>query len=149
MSVVLISDSRILQFVRILTDFARFYSDRYQKQAIKGFSPAAESMMTLYNWPGNVRELRNTIERIVVLESSDVVEPVHLPREMVSGNGESQLQEASSIKLPEEGISLEEVERDLIAQALAKSGSNRTRAAKLLSLGYDALRYKIKKYGLE
>lgn len=129
--------------------FARLYSDRYQKKPIQGFSPAAERMMTQYEWPGNVRELRNTIERIVVLESSEIVEPDNLPRELVLREGSQPRLETSSIKLPKGGISLEEVERDLIVQALARSGNNRTRAAKLLSLGYDALRYKIKKYGLE
>ena len=129
--------------------FARFYSDRYQKAPIHGFSSAAERVMTQYEWPGNVRELRNTIERIVVLESSDIVEPVHLPRELVFREGPVQQLDSSRIKLPEGGVALEDVEKDLISQALVRSSNNRAQAAKLLSLGYDALRYKIKKYGLE
>jgi DNA-binding NtrC family response regulator len=56
---------------------------------------------------------------------------------------------AYRIRLPEEGVSLDDVEKELIVQALKRSGNNRAKAAKLLSLGYDALRYKIGKYGLE
>ena len=129
--------------------FARFYADSYKKAPIRGFSPAAERLMTRYQWPGNVRELRNTIERIVVLESSPVVEPDQLPRELVLRNGAEEPADEYAVRLPEEGISLEEVEKELIVQALKRSGNNRTKAAKLLSLGYDALRYKINKYGLE
>jgi DNA-binding NtrC family response regulator len=140
---------RIEDVMPLASYFAHFYSDRYQKKPIQDFSPAAKRMMTLYEWPGNVRELRNTIERIVVLESSDVVTPDHLPRELVLREGAAQPIDASNIQLPEEGISLEEVERELIVQALQQSGNNRTKAAKLLSLGYDALRYKIRKFGLE
>ena len=133
----------------LATYFARLFSQRYQKTPIRGFSPAAEKVMTQYEWPGNVRELKNTIERIVVLESSDIVEPVHLPRELVLRGEAAPRLDPSNIKLPEGGVALEDVERDLISQALARAGNNRTQAARLLSLGYDALRYKIKKYGLE
>jgi DNA-binding NtrC family response regulator len=129
--------------------FARLYSERYQKKPIKGFSSEAEKVMTLYEWPGNVRELRNTIERIVVLGSSEIVEPAHLPRELVLRGGAVHQLDPSMIKLPEDGVALEDVEKDLISQALARADNNRAQAAKLLSLGYDALRYKIKKYGLE
>jgi len=129
--------------------FSRFYSDRYVKKPIQGFSSAAEKMMTAYAWPGNVRELRNTIERIVVLESAEIVEPAHLPRELVLREEPDLQLDSAGVKLPEGGVSLEEVERELIIQALQRSGNNRARAARLLSLGYDALRYKINKYGLE
>lgn len=140
---------RVEDIMPLASYFARFYSDMYQKGPIRGFSPAAERMMTLYEWPGNVRELRNTIERIVVLESSDFVKSDHLPKELALRKGPSDQMDPYAIRLPEEGISLEDVEKELIAQALSRSGNNRTKAAKLLSLGYDALRYKIKKYELE
>lgn len=129
--------------------FARLYSQKYQKRPIQDFSPPARRMMTLYHWPGNVRELRNTIERIVVLEGSDIVTPDHLPKELILREGSALQMDGSGIQFPEEGISLEEVEKGLIVQALKRSGNNRARAARLLSVGYDALRYKIGKYGLE
>lgn len=129
--------------------FSRFYSERYMKKPIHGFSPAAEKLMTGYEWPGNVRELRNTIERMVVLESAEVVEPEHLPRELALREEPELHLDSSRVRLPEGGISLEEVEKELIIQALQRSRNNRTKAARLLSLGYDALRYKISKYGLE
>ena len=85
----------------------------------------------------------------MVLESADVVTPDHLPRELIHREKSILEVDGSEIQFPEEGISLEKVERELIVQALKKSGNNRAKAARLLSVGYDALRYKIGKYGLE
>jgi transcriptional regulator with PAS, ATPase and Fis domain len=140
---------RVEDIMPLATYFARFYSDSYKKRPISGFSQEAVEMLTRYQWPGNVRELRNTIERIVVLEGSDTVEPAQLPKELAFRERPVEPMDGYRVVLPEEGISLEEVERELITQALNRSRNNRTKAAKLLSLGYDALRYKINKYGLE
>ncbi len=142
-------EDRIEDIMPLASYFADFYANRYQKRKIQGFSPEAEKMMISYPWPGNVRELRNTIERMVVLESSDIVMPDHLPRELNHRDEPTEQIDATRIRLPEEGIALKEVERELIMLALKRVGNNRTKAAKLLSLGYDALRYKIRKYGLE
>jgi DNA-binding NtrC family response regulator len=135
--------------VPIASYFLDFFSDKYQKREVNGFTPEAEDVMTSYPWPGNVRELRNVMERIVVLESSDVITPDQLPRELLSQGEPGDQIEIPGYSLPEGGIDLEEVERELIVQALRRTGDNRVQAAKLLSLGYDALRYKIRKYGLE
>jgi transcriptional regulator with PAS, ATPase and Fis domain len=107
-------------------------------------------LLLAYGWPGNVRELRNVIERIVVLESGKAILPDHLPKEILYPKGDgSRLTFGSGILLPEKGLSLDLVERDLILQALDKSGGNKTQAAKLLGITYDSLRYQIKKFGLE
>ncbi|MGD8352781.1 MAG: sigma-54 dependent transcriptional regulator [Pseudomonadota bacterium] len=140
---------RVEDIMPLAAYFAKFYSDSYKKPSIKGFSPEAGKLLVQYTWPGNVRELRNTMERIVVLGSSDMVKPEHLPRELSSDGGIAEPMNAYRIRLPEEGVSLDDVEKELIVQALKRSGNNRAKAAKLLSLGYDALRYKIGKYGLE
>jgi len=142
-------EERIEDIMPLASYFADFYANRYQKRKIQGFSPEAEKMMTSYPWPGNVRELRNTIERMVVLESSDIVMPDHLPKELNHRDEPAEQIDATRIRLPEEGIALKEVEKELIMLALKRADNNRTKAAKLLSLGYDALRYKIKKYGIE
>ena len=96
-----------------------------------------------------MRELRNVIERIVVLEGGETVLPEHLPPEInrkarTAGNAPR-----DRFLLPETGICLEEVEKDLILQALDKARNNKTLAAKLLNVSYDSLRYQIKKFGLE
>jgi transcriptional regulator with PAS, ATPase and Fis domain len=109
-----------------------------------------EKLLLAYGWPGNVRELRNVIERIVVLESVETVLTEHLPKEILSRRGlGSPPTPGSGITLPEAGLSLDEVEKNLILQALEKAGGNKTQAAKLLGVTYDSLRYQIKKFGLE
>ena len=128
--------------------FLEEYSRKYKKIAIRGISPEAEGLLVSYRWPGNVRELRNVIERIVVLENDDFVLPEHLPAEI-----HCQKEKSEKIPLPEDafpdtGISLEEVEKNLILQALKKAGGNMTSAAKLLGVTYDSLRYQVKKFGL-
>lgn len=106
-------------------------------------------MMLNYAWPGNVRELKNLVERFVVLEDAEVIAAEHMPK-WIYGDalGVNQIAD-DKISLPDSGISLEEVEKDLIRQALEKSNKNKTLAAKLLNISYDTLRYQVKKYGLE
>jgi DNA-binding NtrC family response regulator len=130
--------------------FLEFFSTKYNRPAIKAVSPEAEKLLLSYGWPGNVRELRNVVERIVVLESDETVLPDHLPKEILFGKGGARTVSAGSgITLPDSGLSLDNVEKDLILQALEKAGGNKTRAAKLLGVTYDSLRYQIKKFGLE
>jgi DNA-binding NtrC family response regulator len=113
-----------------------------------GFSSEAMSLLRSYAWPGNVRELRNVVERITVLESGDAVLPEHLPRAILNKDEVPTATGGTGFSLPATGLSLDEVERSLIAQALEMSGGNKTKAAKLLDLTYDTLRYQIKKFGL-
>jgi DNA-binding NtrC family response regulator len=125
------------------------FAQKYNKKRIKGFSPQAEDLMTNYAWPGNVRELKNLVERFVVLEDAEVIAPEHMPKWIFGDNlGTGQIT-GDKISLPDSGISLEEVEKDLIRQALEKSNNNKTMAARLLDISYDTLRYQVKKYGLE
>ena len=124
---------------------------KYKRSGPTAFSPEAERRFTAYDWPGNVRELRNVVERIVVLGRGSTVLSEHLPREIAGSSGPAAgaAPRPFEIVLPEEGLSLDEVERQLIEQALAKAGGNKTLAARLLHMTYDSLRYQIKKYGLE
>jgi two-component system response regulator AtoC len=131
--------------------FLSYFCEKYNKKAIKGYSPEAERLLVSHDWPGNVRELRNVIERIVVLESGDTILPEHLPKEigtkkaMPSSGGTG----TTAFALPEGGISLDDVEKKLIVQALERTHNNKTQAAKLLQISYDTLRYQVKKFGLE
>jgi DNA-binding NtrC family response regulator len=129
--------------------FLSHFATKYKKKKIKGFSPETLQALISYSWPGNVRELKNLVERFVVLESEDVIQPKHLPKWIYGESITTGSPAAEKFVLPDSGISLEDVEKDLIIQALEKADNNKTRAAKLLNISYDTLRYQVKKYGLE
>ncbi len=107
------------------------------------YSPQAVEALERYRWPGNVRELRNFCERMVVLFSGRIVEIQNLPREVREKEAEPPL-----FSLPDGGIHLEELEKQMIRQALHKTYGNRSRAARLLGLTRDTLLYRIKKYAI-
>jgi DNA-binding NtrC family response regulator len=138
--------------IPVLADhFLTYFATRYNKKTIKRFAPDALAVLQAYDWPGNIRELRNLVERIVVLENDEEIQKSHLPAwtmgQRVSSNGGEK--EQGAIHLPSEGLNLETVEKDLISQALERTNHNKAQAAKLLGLTYDALRYQVKKFGLE
>jgi DNA-binding NtrC family response regulator len=135
--------------MRLARHFLSYFSEKYNRHTIKDFSAEAEKLLFSYRWPGNVRELKNVIERIVVLENTEKITPEHLPREISRGQEPAAAPASERFVLPEEGISLDEVERDLIMQAMKRAGHNKTLAAKLLGISYDSLRYHTKKYGFE
>jgi DNA-binding NtrC family response regulator len=128
------------------------FAETYKNKSIKSFSPESEKMLVSYPWPGNVRELKNVVERLVVLESAEVIHPHHLPRELLdrtSPGAKSGHGPGDRFTLPETGISFDDLEKDLVKQALDMASHNRLRAAKLLNMTYDAFRYKLKKFELE
>lgn len=129
--------------------FVSRFAGKYKNRTIKGFSPEAEKLLVSYGWPGNVRELKNAVERIVVLESTEFIMPEHLPVEIFRQSRKAGDYPAVRFILPETGISLDELERDLIVQALERAKNNKTVAAKLLNISYDSFRYQTKKFGLE
>ncbi len=132
--------------------FLLHFSGKYKKKKIKGFASESEKLLLSYSWPGNIRELRNLVERLVVLESAEIITPDHLPKWLTDESSvplSSNMAQGSNFVLPDTGISIEEVEKDLIRQALQRSSYNRAEAARLLKMSYDTLRYQIKKYGLE
>ncbi|MBI5055143.1 MAG: sigma-54-dependent Fis family transcriptional regulator [Nitrospirae bacterium] len=129
---------------------AMHYLQRFNKEFKKnvtGISPTAEKLLLNYPWYGNARELRNVIERICILEDTEVVYPEHLPAEIIEFSGIESV-ESAAIAIPTAGLSLKTVEKDLVEQALEKTGGNQTKAARLLGISRDALRYKMQKFGL-
>jgi DNA-binding NtrC family response regulator len=114
---------------------------------LKGVSPAAQQLMREYDWPGNVRELRNVIERGVLLATGDQILPGHLPAELRRDDDEP-ASAGQAVSLPPGGVSLSDVEKRLIEEALAAAGGNQVRAAKMLQISRDTLRYRMKKFGL-
>jgi len=129
--------------------FLSHIAQRYNKKTIKSFSPESKDILESYDWPGNIRELRNLVERLVVLESAEEILPAHLPNWLTSQSGIAPHAPAGEFTLPDAGISLDEVEKGLIIQALERSHHNKAQAAKLLRISYDTLRYQVKKFGLE
>ncbi len=143
------------------------YNRKFRKN-VKGISDDTRKLMLKYDWPGNVRELKNAVERSMILEESEVLNAEYLPFavaqqrsaftafELSSGNnggggGGKQLHDGRSLPpldIPEGGTSLEEVERELVDIAMAQASGNQTHAARLLDISRDALRYKLKKFGL-
>jgi DNA-binding NtrC family response regulator len=105
-------------------------------------SPAAVEVLEQYGWPGNVRELRNAIERGMLLVEGDQLEPHHfttLTRAVAP----------TQFRLPQEGVNLDDVERQLLTQALERANGNQTQAAHLLGINRDQVRYRIEKFGLK
>ncbi|MEI7897084.1 MAG: sigma-54 dependent transcriptional regulator [bacterium] len=150
--------------VELLSDhFIKVYNNQFKKN-ITSIHKTAIHLLTKYNWPGNIRELRNVVERAVILESTNTLQADSLPGEIVHLNGYSESEpvtaektekpvslksgSAFEIDIPEEGLSLYGLEKQVIKQALDMAENNQTRASKLLKISRDTLRYKIKKYRL-
>jgi DNA-binding NtrC family response regulator len=127
--------------------FVRLYNTKF-KRDIQGISHPAGKLLLSHYWPGNVRELRNVVERAMVLEDADRIQSASL---QISSNG-SAIPEARHATVGETEApfqtSLEEAEKNLLTRALEKSGGNQTRAAVLLGITRDTLRYKMKKFNL-
>ncbi|WP_421621366.1 sigma-54 interaction domain-containing protein [Alkalilimnicola ehrlichii] len=108
--------------------------------------PDALRCLQRYPWPGNVRELRNTCERLVVLHAGRTLTAGALPPEIQQAAAAAP--RANGFRLPAGGIQMDELEADLIRQALERTGGNRSQAARLLGLTRDTLLYRMKKYDL-
>jgi DNA-binding NtrC family response regulator len=132
--------------IMTLVDFFIAHYNREFGKTVKGVSKMARKFLEEYEWPGNVRELRNIIERAIILESEETLMLDHLPGELVSRAGEGG-SGPMNLRIPPEGIDIEDVERELIRQALEISEGNQSKAAKKLNLGIDAFRYRMKKFG--
>lgn len=121
-----------------LQESARKYNRpqlRLSSEALRAFNR--------YAWPGNVRELRNTIERLVIMVAGDVIREEDLPEEFA-------LQSAGNlpIRLPDEGLDLEDVEKEIIRQALERHDWNQTHTARYLNITRNTLIYRMQKFGL-
>ena len=123
---------------------------RLKRNKITGLSAEAQEVFRKYNWPGNVRELRNVIERALILEDADKITTEYLPGGLMEPAGLAQSAvttdaAATRFVLPEQGISLDEAELSFVRQAIQRSAGNQTRAAELLGISRDQLRYRLKK----
>jgi two-component system, NtrC family, response regulator AtoC len=146
-----------------------FFIERYNqrfKKSVRGITPDTRRLLLSHNWPGNVRELKNSIERAMILEDEPLVRPRYLPfalgeaarsgltafeHSSPPGDGSRQLPSGRTLPrlyIPEEGTSLEEMERTMVELAMRQANGNQTHAARLLDISRDTLRYKLKKFEL-
>jgi DNA-binding NtrC family response regulator len=122
----------------LLNHYLAVFNEENGKQ-IEGFTPAAYEMLSAYRWPGNIRELRNLVERMVVLTRNKILDVQDIPaqvREQASGN---------EIKIDAD-LTVDEMERRMIIQALEKTGGNRTKAAEKLGISRRTLHRKLNEY---
>jgi two-component system response regulator AtoC len=127
---------------RLVATFIEEFNRSFGK-SVRGISPIALARLEEYSWPGNVRELKNVVERAMLLAEGNIL----MPEDFLTLVDE--LATRPRFVLPEEGVAFEDVERDLVAQALARADGNQTRAARLLGWNRDQIRYRIEKYGRE
>ncbi|MFI5090842.1 MAG: sigma-54-dependent transcriptional regulator [Terriglobales bacterium] len=144
--------------------FIEHYNRKFRK-SIRGVTDDTRRLLLNHDWPGNVRELKNAIERAMILEDEPVLRPAYLPFSVAQQHAHVTAFEHMSpgvaasgalpngrslprLSIPDGGTSLEEVERALVEMALRQANGNQTHAAKLLDISRDALRYKMKKFGL-
>ncbi|MGB1277060.1 MAG: sigma-54-dependent transcriptional regulator, partial [Nannocystaceae bacterium] len=119
---------------------AAFFLERFCQEfgkTVRGIGPQALTQLRHYPWPGNVRELRNAIERAVLLTDRERLVPSDfgfLASDQVSHQ---------SVRLPAEGLDFRALEQNLVVQALERAGGNQTRAATLLGMNRDQIRYRI------
>jgi len=128
----------------LIDHFLKKHCGRYQIPALSISDEALEALKG-HSWPGNVRELENVVEHLVVLGKGDVIKPEHLPPEVRQTKSRVS---SISLTLPEQGISLEEVEKQILLQALEKHRWNQTNAARYLDISRKTLIYRMEKYGL-
>jgi two-component system, NtrC family, response regulator AtoC len=129
--------------VPVLVTFFIDQFNREFKKRISGVSPAADVMLRSYGWPGNVRELRNVVERAMLLGEGDRLEAKDFGALKTGLNAGD-----DPFELPAAGVHLDDLERSLVVQALRRAGGNQTKAAALLGLNRDQIRYRIEKFGL-
>jgi len=129
----------------LLTHFTHLLAQQYHvKPSV--YTKKAIKHLSRYEWPGNIRELKNLCERMSILLPGKMIDIENLPPEIKLAS--QQTHQKSLVVLPDSGLSLENVEIDLIQQALNKTLGNRSKAARLLGLTRDTLLYRMKKHSL-
>jgi DNA-binding NtrC family response regulator len=128
----------------LVEHFLKHFAREFRKPVIDVSGEALQKLQG-YDWPGNVRELKNAVERAVLLGSGSVVaaDDVVLGRAAQAPERDKRL-----LSLPHKGIKLEELEKDLVVQALERTGGNQTKAGELLGMTRDQIHYRMEKFGL-
>jgi DNA-binding NtrC family response regulator len=132
--------------IPVLIDYFLKKHTRNTSRLITGLTPETKKLMIDYSWPGNVRQLESAIERAILLAENDKITLEDLPTEVRQDVGPAS---EGTFKLPAEGINFEDVERNLITQAMEQTDYNITKAAKLLGLTFRTLQYRLEKFGIK
>lgn len=122
----------------------RYFCSKHGSDKITFDKDALETLI-MYPWPGNVRELENTVERLLIMRNSDVISIGDLPKKFRENSASG----SAIVKLPDEGYSLEQLEREVVVAALERNSWNQTAAARFLRIPRHTLIYRIEKYGIE
>ena len=122
--------------------FARQFAREFNRDA-PSIAPEAAAKLEAHAWPGNVRELRNAVERAVLLSDGATLQPGDF--DMLGDEDGSD----GTLRLPPGGLDFERLEKDLVLLALERSGYNKSRAARLLKMDRDWLRYRMEKHGIK
>ncbi|HSE16628.1 MAG TPA: sigma-54 dependent transcriptional regulator [Pyrinomonadaceae bacterium] len=132
--------------IPVLIDYFLKKHTKNTSRLITGLTPETKKLMNDYSWPGNVRQLESAIERAILLSEGDLITTEDLPTEVRQEVGPAS---EGAFKLPAEGINFEDVERNLITQAMEQTDYNITKAAKLLGLTFRTLQYRLEKFGIK
>ncbi|MBW2495602.1 MAG: sigma-54-dependent Fis family transcriptional regulator [Deltaproteobacteria bacterium] len=144
---------RIEDIPLLITHFIDRFNVEFNKKTL-GLTSDAMDCCEQYGWPGNVRELRNVIERAMILENKEYLDLEDLPHalrapfEGIEGSGLIGRTDTAVFQLPDCGYALQDMEREMVRQALEKTEGNQSRAAGLLDISRDSLRYKMRKFGM-
>ncbi|MFN0168813.1 MAG: sigma 54-interacting transcriptional regulator [Bryobacteraceae bacterium] len=128
--------------------FISLFNPKFQRH-IRGLSQSAVIALHSHSWPGNIRELRNKIERAMVLEETDWIEASTLLLDVHGATSGAGIQHNLSLDDAPPDVSLEESERRVLIKALEKTSWNQSRAALVLQISRDTLRYRMKKHNLQ
>ena len=123
---------------KLAEHFLKKYSDAHKPQ-VRAISRNAMELLMLYNWPGNVRELNNYIGRAVFLAESDVILPKHIPQELQEENQKI----STEITV---GMTLKDIEKELILKTLEAFGGNRTKTAETVGISLRTLHSRLKEW---
>jgi len=123
----------------------KYFSAKHGSDKIS-FDKEALEALSMFAWPGNVRELENTVERLLIMRSSDVIRFGELPDKF---REPSSSHKNRVVRLPDEGYSLEQLEREIVIEALERNAWNQTAAARFLRIPRHTLIYRIEKYNIE
>src|SRR5258705_587124 len=132
--------------IPVLIDYFLKKHTRNTSRLVRGLTTETRKLMVDYRWTGNVRQLESAIERAILLCEGDLITVEDLPSEVRQDVGPAA---EGAFKLPAEGINFEDVERNLITQAMEQTDYNITKAAKLLGLTFRTLQYRLEKFGIK
>jgi len=134
----------------LITHFVERFNTEFSKKT-RGLATDALNCCEKYSWPGNVRELRNVVERAMILENKefldmeDLPQAIRAPFENVEGGGLAGGVAGAEFELPDGDYGLREMEEQMVRSALERTEGNQSRAAELLDISRDSLRYKMRK----